>query len=130
MSNERNIFEVATRNKMRFAFRGLVSVEDLWDLSTKDLDSIFKTLNTQLKQEKEESLLEVKTQQNEELDTKVQIVKYIVQVKLAEEQARLNARKIKEQKQKILEILSVKEDTDLQNKSTEELTKMLNELGK
>ena len=130
MSNERNIFEVATRNKMRFAFRGLVSVEDLWDLSTKDLDSIFKTLNTQLKQEKEESLLEVKTQQNEELDTKVQIVKYIVQIKLAEEQARLNARKIKEQKQKILEILSVKEDTDLQNKSTEELTKMLNELGK
>ena len=130
MSNERNIFEVATRNKMRFVFRGLVSVEDLWDLSTKDLDSIFKTLNAQLKQEKEESLLEVKTQQNEELDTKVQIVKYIVQVKLAEEQARLNARKIKEQKQKILEILSVKEDTDLQNKSTEELTKMLNELEK
>ena len=45
-----SIFEKATRGKMRFQFKGLVSVEDLWDLSVQDLDKIFKSLNSQKKQ--------------------------------------------------------------------------------
>ena len=53
--NNVNIFEVATRSKMRFPFRGNISVEDLWDLSVNDLDSIFKTLNARVKQTKEEA---------------------------------------------------------------------------
>lgn len=40
-----NIFEFATRNKVRFSFKGLISVEDLWDLSLTNLDSIYKELN-------------------------------------------------------------------------------------
>lgn len=122
------MFEVAVRTKMRFPFRGLVSVEDLWDLNVRDLDSIFKSLNSQLKQTKEESLLDMKTKQDEELELKIEIVKYIVKVKQEEENARLLAKAKKEQKQKIMEILSAKQDADLQNKSIEELTKMLEEL--
>lgn len=124
-----NIFEVAIRTKMRFQFKGVLSVEDLWDLSVKELDSVFKTLNSQLKQAKEESLLQVRTQQDQEIDTKIEIVKYIVQVKLEEENLRLKAKEQREKKQKIMEILSVKQDTDLQNKSVDELQSMLNELG-
>ena len=122
------IFEVAIRTKMRFPFKGMVSVEDLWDLNVRDLDSIFKSLNSQLKQVKEESLLDVRTKQDEELDMKIEIVKYIVKVKQEEENTRLQAKAKKEQKQKIMEILSAKQDTELQNKSPEELTKMLAEL--
>jgi len=122
------MFEVAVRNKFRFSFRGLISVEDLWDLSVVNLDSIFKTLNSQLKQTKEESLLDVKTKQDKELDVKIEIVKYIVKVKLEEENLRLKAKERKEQKQKILEILSEKQDENLKGKSIEELEKMLNEL--
>lgn len=124
-----NIFEVATRNKMRFPFRGMIGVEDLWDLSVTSLDSIFKTLNSQLKQVKEESLLDVKTQQDQELDTKIEIIKYLVKVKQEEENLRLKAKEQREKKQKIMEILSAKQDSDLQNKSIEELQNMLNELG-
>jgi hypothetical protein len=127
MTNEK-MFEVAVRNGFRFPFRGSISVEDLWQLSPEYLDSIFKTLNSQLKQVKEESLLNTKTKQDKELDTKIEIVKYIVSVKLEEENARLKARERKIQKQKILEIISVKQDEGLQNKSVEELTSMLNEL--
>ena len=52
-----NIFERATRMSLRFNFKGLISVEDLWDLSLQDLDSIYKILNSKLKQSSEESLL-------------------------------------------------------------------------
>lgn len=129
MNNEKNIFEVATRERFRFPYKGLISVEDLWTLQTKDLDSIFKTLNSQLKQVKEESLLDTKTQQDEELDMKIEIVKYIVKIKLAEEQARVDAKTKKEQKQKILELMASKKDADLQNKSVEELQEMLDKLN-
>jgi len=113
---------------MRFPFRGIISVEDVWDLNVKDLDSIFKTLNSQLKQVKEESLLETRTKEDQELDMKIEIIKYIVKVKLEEENIRLKAKEQKEKKQKIMEILSTKQDQDLQNKTVEELTNMLNEL--
>jgi hypothetical protein len=126
--NETNIFEVAVRNRYRFEFKGLQSVEDLWVLSVKDLDTIFKELNSQLKEVQEESLLDTKTQEDKELDTKIEIVKYIVKVKLAEEQARMDAKTKKEQKQKILELMKTKQDADLQNKSVEELQKMLEDL--
>lgn len=129
MNTEKNIFEVATRERFRFPYKGLISVEDLWTLPTKDLDSVFKTLNSQLKQVKEESLLDTKTQQDEELDMKIEIVKYIVKIKLAEEQARVDAKTKKEQKQKILELIASKKDADLQNKSVEELQEMLDKLN-
>ena len=45
----KNMFEVATREKMRFPFKGMISVEDLWDLSVQNLDKVFKTLNSQRK---------------------------------------------------------------------------------
>lgn len=127
MSNV-NIFEVAIRSKMRFPFRGVVSTEDLWDLTVEDLDTIFKTLNSQIKQVKEESLLSNRTKEDKILDTKIEIVKYIVSIKLAELELKLKEKENKAKKQKILSILSVKEDEEIQNKSVEELTAMLNDL--
>lgn len=122
------MFEVAVRTKMRFPFKGLVSVEDLWDLSVTGLDGIFKTLNSELKQVKEESLLNTKTKEDKELDLKIAIVKYIVNVKLEEQEAKSKAKAQKEQKQKIMEILATKQDESLQNKSIDELKAMLEEI--
>lgn len=127
-ANNINVFEVATRNAYRFQFKGMISVEDIWNLSPKELDSIYKTLNSQLKQVNEESLLQIKTQQDQELDTKIEIVKYIFQVKQEEENLRLQAKEIKEKKQKLMEILSKKQDASLENMSEEEIKKMLSEL--
>lgn len=127
MSNV-NLFEVATKNKMRFPYRGSISVEDLWDLSLAALDSVFKTLNTQIKQSKEESLLSTKTKEDEILETQIEIVKYVVSVKLAEKAARENALEKKEKKQKIMQIMATKQVEALQNASMEDLQKMLNDL--
>ena len=49
-----NMFEIATRNKFRFPFKGVISTEDLWDLSVVSLDNVFKTLNSEMKKTKEE----------------------------------------------------------------------------
>lgn len=123
-----NMFETAARCKFRFPFRGMVSVEDLWDLSVENLDSIFKTLNYQVKQANEESLLVTKTTEDETLGTMIEIVKYIAKVKLEEEAVRLRARERREAKQRIMEIVASKQDADLRNKSIEELQEMINEL--
>lgn len=123
-----NIFEYATRNKVRFSFRGLISVEDLWDLSLTNLDFIYKELNKQSKQSEEESLLNIKTKEDEFLNVQIEIVKHIVSVKLAEKEAREKASAKKAQKQKIMSIMAAKQDEALQNSSIDELQKMLDEL--
>ena len=126
--SENNVFEVAVRSKFRFPFRGSISTEDLWDLTVEDLDSIFKSLNSQLKQVTEESLLDTRTKQDVEILAKVEIVKYVVSVKLEEKANRLKAKEQREKRQKIMEIMSSKQDTELQGKSLAELEKMLEEL--
>lgn len=123
-----NIFEYAVRNKVRFPFKGLISVEDLWDLSVTNLDSIYKILNKQVKDSEEESLLSVKTNVDTELEVQIAIVKHIVSVKLAEQEAGEKAAAKKAQKQKIMSIIAAKEDEALQNSSVDDLRKMLDEL--
>lgn len=123
------MFEYSVRNKVRFPFKGLISVEDLWDLTPTNLDSIYKTLNKQVKQSEEESLLNTKTTVDKELDVQIAIVKHIVAVKLAEQEAREKASAKKAQKQKIMAVIASKQDEALQNSSVEDLQKMLDELG-
>ena len=125
----KNIFEYATRNKVRFPFKGMISVEDLWDLSLPNLDSIYKTLNKQVKQSEEESLLDTKTDVDTELEVQIDIVKYIVSVKLAEQETRETARTKRERMQKIMSIIAAKQDEALKNSSIDDLKKMLDELG-
>ncbi|MDB5053482.1 MAG: hypothetical protein JWM44_1532 [Bacilli bacterium] len=127
MTNEK-MFEMAVRTKMRFPFKGIISVEDLWDLSPENLDSIFKDLNFRLKQVKEESLLNTRTKQDQELDTKIEIVKYIVQVKLTEQDIKLKEKEKREKKQELLEILSTKQNEDVRSKSIEEIKGMIDAL--
>lgn len=123
------MFEVAVRNKFRFPFKGVISVEDLWDLSVQQLDGIFKTLKSQEKKAQEESLLDIRTPEDEALKTKIDIIRHIVNVKLDEAKQAERAKENRDQKQKILGILAEKQDADLRSKTPEELQAMLNQLG-
>lgn len=124
-----NLFEYVVRHKVRFPFKGNLSVEDLWDLRVEDLDQIFKTLNARRKQSQEESLLNTKNKEEELIDIQISIIKYIVVVKLAEKEAQKKAAENKEKKQKILAIMAARDEKALENSSDEELRKMLEELG-
>jgi len=123
-----NLFEMAVRNKYRFAFKGMISVEDLWDLSVNELDTVFKTLNKDFLQSSEESLLQIKTQDTTVLENKIKIVKYIVEIKVSEAAAKRAEKAQKEQRERILEILASKQEESLQNKTPEELLEMLENL--
>ncbi len=124
-----NLFEVATRANYQFPFRGMINVIDLWDLSLTNLDSVFKALNAEAKKHEEESLLNAKSKEDEEISNKIWIIKYIVSVKLAEKKAREDAKKNAEMKQRLLEIKAKRQDAAFENMSDEELDKALAELG-
>lgn len=119
------MFESAARGKYRFPFKGQVTVEDLWDLSPKDLDSIFKTLNAQSKKANEESLLASKSATDVVLDTKIEIVRYIVGVKLTEAEREKAAKENREKKQRLAELIADKQDAELREKSVAELQAMM-----
>lgn len=123
------MFEYATRNKLRFNYHGMLTVEDLWDLSVESLNEIYKNLNKHLKEESEESLLDEKVNPDRELITvSIDIVKHIVSVKLEKQNAQRMAAERSIQKQKILKIMAKKQDSELQEKSLDELSQMLDEL--
>jgi len=122
-----DILEKAIRLKLRFNFKGMLTVEDLWDLKLNELDMIYRELNQQKKLQESESLL-TNNLINDIVNLQIEIIKYVVEQKQAEQLAEQTKIEKQQQKQKILEILSRKQDDDLQNKSTEDLLKMLENL--
>ena len=80
--SERNIFKEATKKKYRWNFRGLCTVEDLWDLNVENLDDIYKSLKKQQKDNSGESLLTTVSKEDKIIEEKIEIVKAIVIDKL------------------------------------------------
>ena len=115
---EKNLFEIATRNRYRFNYKGVMTVEDLWSLRVEDLDAIFKMLNRQKK-----------SAEDQDLANKIDIVRYIVSVKLAEAAERVSAAEKKAQRDKIMEIVAKKKDKALEDMGIEDLMKKLEELN-
>ncbi len=127
------LFEQATRMKLRISSSyGNISVEELWDLpltsrSNKlNLDDIARSLHLELKNQDDVSFVTEKTSPKQSLlQLQFDIVKHIIDVKLAERNAAVNATKEKEKKDKILKIISEKEEDNLKNLSVDELKAMI-----
>lgn len=123
-----NLFEIATRRKYRFATnKGSLSVEDLWDLSSTQLDATYRAMTKELREQGGESLMQ-KDNGNTVLADKIEIIKHIFLVKQEEIAARKAAEENRNKRQRIMEILEQKRDASLQNMSEEDLQKMLNDL--
>jgi len=127
------MFEKAARLKLRFeTTKGFVSIEDLWDLpltgNGANLDKIAIALSRQLKDSIDDSFV-VKTEKPDSLlQLKFDIVKHIIDVRLAENEASKKRIEKKQQKEKILAIMSRKQDAALEGASLEDLQKMLADL--
>ena len=90
-----------------------------------NLDSIFKTLNKEFKTTGEESLLGTKTTEQNELSNKIEIVKHIVSVKLADKAKAQTARENAERRQQLLEVLAKKQNQALYDMSEAEIQAQL-----
>lgn len=124
------MFEKALRMKLRFyTDRGVLSVEDLYDLSLQDLNKIAKSLNKELKEADEEDFLEEKSESDVKIELAFNLVIYVLNEKKAEMEIRKNAKAIKEQKDKILNIIAEKQDEATRSMSIEDLQKELDKLG-
>lgn len=123
-----NLFEMATRNKLRFpSTKGELSVEDLWDLSDKDLDVVYKNLKDQEVKSSEESLLD-DANVDPKLTAAIGIVKHIFTTKRNE---RLEEKELidkKRNQQLYIDALSRRKLKDIDNMSVEELEAKIAEL--
>ena len=121
------LFETASKMKVRFNYRGVITTEDLWDLDVRALDYIYKQLMVAKKESETESLLEEK-KTNPILEVQIEIVKHIFNVKVEERKAAELQAENAAKKQKILAILARKQDAELENKSAEELEELIKDL--
>lgn len=129
-------FEKAARLKLRFATRqGPLCVEDLWELpltSTRadraNLNAIAKDISRELKATVEEDFVNPTPKADDELQLKMDIVKHIIQIRQAENEAVATATAKREQKARLLELIAKKQDQALEGKPLEELMAMVEAL--
>lgn len=124
-----NIFEIASKKKFRYPYKGMITTEDLWDLSLAQLDTVYKALNKDVRVAQEDSLMCKMDTVEAEVLAKIDIVKHIFHTKELEAMAREEAATNAAKAQRIMEILDQKRNNALQNMSEEELMQMLNELN-
>jgi hypothetical protein len=131
-----NLFEYITRNKLRFAsVRGELTIEQLWDVPLRsrddfNLNTLAKAANKALKDVSEENFVETtKTAAHTRLEVAMEAVKYVIETKLAEEEAAKQRAAKKQEKEKLLAILAEKQDGKLSELSEKELQKRIAALG-
>lgn len=123
-----NLFEMATRSKLRFpSTKGELSVEDLWDLSDKDLDVVYKNLKDQEVKSSEESLLD-DANVDQKLTVAIGIVRYIFTTKRNEKLAEKERINKKLTQKKYIDALSKKQDEAIEKMSEAELRAMIDSL--
>jgi hypothetical protein len=134
------MFQKASRSKLRFESAvGLLTSEDLWDLplSSKGgacLDSITIALHRKLKEDGGSESFVVRNKApggqapEEVLKLKFDIVTHVIDVKMAEADAADLAKANRDKKQRLLQIISEKENEKLMDSSLEELRAMAESL--
>ena len=122
MSEINNSFIEASRRKIRFTSkRGSLTVEDLWDLSLTDLDTIAQALHNKVEQEPEKSFIKKRTVISKDFKVAFEVVLHVINTKLVEEEKKEEAIIKKQKKQSVLALIESKENEALSSKSIEEL---------
>ena len=120
------MFENASRLQLRYKSRvGLIGTEDLWTLplsseTRASLDEIAITVHEEIEKTGKKSF--VKTNRKDKvLELKMDIVKYIIEVKIKEAKDSEKAADNKERKELLMDVIAEKEIDELKGKSVKEL---------
>jgi len=122
-------FKQASQLKLRFnTDKGLLSVEQLWDLSQNQLSNLIRSIKKVLKEtdnDDELSFLTGEVKVDEENQLRFDIAKDIYMTKKKAQEEIRDASAIKEHNQKILALIAEKQEEGLKGKSVEELEALL-----
>ena len=120
------LFIEALRQKLTFnTQRGLVSTQDLWDMplvGTFSLDATAQEVAEQIKAHGTKSFV-TKNKKNLTLELKLDILKYIIEVKLYEREEAKQATANKERKEVLMDAIAEKEIDELKGRSLKDLQK-------
>lgn len=123
------MYKQATQLKLRFLTKkGVLSVEQLWDLKFVDLADAVKEAKKVLTNstgDDELSFLDETKKVNIEDQLRFDILKDVYLSKKAENEAKRNALQDKEHNQKIMALIAEKKEDSLRNMSIEELEALL-----
>ena len=120
-----DIFKYAVKNKLRFNYKGVCTVEDLYDIPLSGLDKMYGELKKQQKSFGEDSLLNKKSSEEKEIGIKIEIIESIVADRLADIDKAKKAQQTRERNRRIAQIIADKEDAALNDMSLEDLKAML-----
>jgi len=119
-------YKELSRLKSRFTTsKGSLSVEQLWDLSVTELDSLAVSLEEQYKNSKGKSFLDKKTTKDKALKLQFDVVLDILNTKVEEAEVLRTAKEDKAHNEKIYSLIKQKEDGKLAEMSIEELESQL-----
>jgi len=125
------IFEKASRIKLRFATnQGQLSTEDLWELSLRDLDTIAKRVNSQLRDEGEESFIpNAATKRGETYNAlRLDILKHVINSKVAEQELAKQRTEMQQRLAQLKNLEATKASEQFAAQSLEEIQKQIAEL--
>ena len=131
MSNEqRNIFEIASRKKLRFdSKRGKLTVEELWDLDLESIDAIAVELNNKIKSTETVSFVSPNKSAAGTLDkVKFDIVIHIIETRQGELDARRERVINQERARTIRAELERRKEDSIKTRSEDDLQKELDAL--
>lgn len=129
------MFEQATRLKVRFdSPQGQLTIEQLWECpltsstGKANLYDIARGLSKKVKEAETESFVTKPAKADECDQLKFELVKHIIKVRLAENEAAALVKSNKEKKQQILGLIAQKQNEQLAGSSLEELQKLADSL--
>ena len=125
--SETNIYKIAFRKKLRFdTFRGIIDVEDLFDLTLQDLDKIASTIADKIESTSKSSVFE-----NKQVDSEAQlaydIVADVFKTKQDEAKEKTLAEAKRQKRARIQELIQRKKESAMEELDIEQLEALLAE---
>lgn len=118
-------YKLASREKLRFQTpKGLLSVEQLWDLSITELDALAVSLDNEYKESGKKSFIVKSSAKDKTAKLKFDIALDILTTKVDEKTAAAEAAADREHNKKIDALIAEKQDESLKGKSIAQLERM------
>lgn len=120
------MYKEALQKKLRFKTnKGMISVEDLFDLSLQNLNTLAIMLDKKVNEAPKKSFIEDPPAEENDDELRFNIVKDVISIKLKARKDSADKAQKDAQRKRIAELIAKKQDEALEGKSIEELQAML-----